>query len=384
MHRSRKALVLVAVTWALPACGSSSTAPPSDVSPDAASEASPAVDGGPDAARDAIGDAELGAPIAIPGEAPYDKWTWIDVPEARCAKDTPTGIGINPSTKSKRLVIFFDGGGSCWGDDNCAALNLDGYGATEFAAWVKASGTMGILDRTDAANPLADASFVFVPYCTGDLHAGNKVTTYPKLGTLHHLGYPNYTYFLRRIAPTFREASSVVIAGASAGGGGALWNYARTHDLFAPTRVFLVDDSGPQLRPPYYATSIAETRRTVWGLDGTTPKGCKLCNPTDGYWNIQPFLVATYPDFRGSILDSRSDALLAIFLGLDSPTVTAALSDLEAAVTSDHFKFFFVAGDQHGFVLTKPPSAIVSSGVSYADFLRQELSDDPAWKNVDP
>ncbi len=48
-----------------------------------------------------------------------------------------------------------------------------------------------LFDRGDGDNPFADASYVFVPYCTGDLHAGSRVAMYlvdgqPTKG--HHFG----------------------------------------------------------------------------------------------------------------------------------------------------------------------------------------------------
>jgi hypothetical protein len=358
--------------WAAAGCGGSNDAPASIVPTiDAAPEADAPADTGPDPNR-----------IAIPGAAPYEKWTWVDVPEARCANDSPTGLAINPTTKSKRLLIFFGGGGVCWSDDNCLAMNLDGYGASHFDTFVKSA--KGVFDRADPSNPFRDTSMVFLPYCTGDLHSGNKTTTYPTRGTMKHVGYANYGAYLKRIVPTFADTDLVVLAGTSAGGFGATWNYDRTRAAFGAKKVHLVSDSGTILRPPYYSKEIATGRSNAWGLSLTVPSGCTKCNETDGFWNIIPFIDGKYPDFRGSVLTSQSDALLGTFLGLDEATVTKALVDLETATTTAHLKYFFVTGSQHGFVVDGALSAIKSGDVAYSTFLEQQLSDDPGWKSVHP
>ena len=63
------------------------------------------------------------------------------------------------------------------------------------------------LDRARATNPFRDASYVFVPYCTGDLHAGSNVATYDVLGprTFAHVGRRNVEALLPRLRATWRR-----------------------------------------------------------------------------------------------------------------------------------------------------------------------------------
>ncbi|MBL1135963.1 MAG: hypothetical protein HND46_11645 [Chloroflexi bacterium] len=48
----------------------------------------------------------------------------------------------------------------------------------------------GIFDLENPENPFADYNMVFVPYCTGDVHIGNREATYEveaSDGSNHHL-----------------------------------------------------------------------------------------------------------------------------------------------------------------------------------------------------
>ena len=51
----------------------------------------------------------------------------------------------------------------------------------------------GIFDFGNARNPLADYSFVFAPYCTGDVHLGNATHVYGPQLTVQHKGSVNAT-----------------------------------------------------------------------------------------------------------------------------------------------------------------------------------------------
>ena len=162
------------------------------------------------------------SPIA----ATADVWTWEPFSDAFCGDGSTVGIGINPSSTGTRVLIYMEGGGACYDELTCYTLQTAAYfttGYSESAFNSEATDTNylaqsgGLFDRTSATNPFKDYSFVYVPYCTGDVHAGNNVT---QLGTntAHFVGFNNMKAFLNRLYPTFRSADRVVLAGSSAGG----------------------------------------------------------------------------------------------------------------------------------------------------------------------
>src|SRR5512132_4366275 len=105
-------------------------------------------------------------------------WTWVPIQGSVCNDDSPTGIGVQkgPGT-TPNVLVFLDGGGACWDYTTCwvARLATTGpFGAAEFDARIRASVPGSIFDRAAPGNPYKDFSFVFVPYCTGDVHSGDN------------------------------------------------------------------------------------------------------------------------------------------------------------------------------------------------------------------
>ena len=100
-------------------------------------------------------------------------WTWVGFENAVCMDGSSTGIGVSINPESDRLLIVLEGGGACFDPVSCAGVaNQDGYGETKFTRDTTGVLSRGIFDRDDETNPFRDFSFVYVPYCTGDVHGG--------------------------------------------------------------------------------------------------------------------------------------------------------------------------------------------------------------------
>src|SRR4051812_33040584 len=156
-----------------------------------------------------------GVPLGMPISAPKEQWTWVPFDDAFCANGSTTGIGVNLTDKSKRVIIYLQGGGACWDALTCYTLKLaanfsTGYGSADFAVEVKSTLASALFDRNNAGNPFKDYSMVFVPYCTGDVHAGSNKVMYGN-NTAMHVGWENMTAYLSRIVPTFPGADRVYI-----------------------------------------------------------------------------------------------------------------------------------------------------------------------------
>jgi hypothetical protein len=225
--------------------------------------------------------------------APSETWTWVPFASAICANDSPTGIGVNLTSRSSRVLIYLEGGGGCWDAGSCADqnlvqnANLNGFdettfrqflitGASQYNPPIAANyGGTGLWNRADINNPFKDYNYVYVPYCTADFHSGNSPRS-PITGR-SHVGAANYTAFLDRLVPTFAAAEKVVLSGSSAGGFGANWNYQRTRAAFGSVPVVLLDQSGPPL--PFKNSdgkvllpqALQDKWAAAWNLDATKP-----------------------------------------------------------------------------------------------------------------
>ena len=280
-------------------------------------------DGGADAGNDdqsadALADAEPGVPITgiTPGS-----WNWVDFPSALCRDGSSTGIGVNPSTTgSKKLMIFLEGGGACFNAQTCGS-NPAHFAKSEFVnIFVPAEGSKGIFSRTDTSNAVADWNMVYVPYCTGDVHAGNApdATVPGVLGTQQFVGYTNVAQYLSRVVPTFPDMQRVLLTGQSAGGFGAALDYVQVARAFGAVPVDLLDDSGPLMGNPYLASCLETNMANLFGLTKTViAQDCgsdctDVGNDLALYWTHLP---KTFPNSRFGFVDSSGDSVISSFFG---------------------------------------------------------------------
>jgi hypothetical protein len=137
-----------------------------------------------------------------------------------CARATPYAFWSRVRDPD-RLLVYFQGGGMCWDAATCAPGA--GYFDDVIEGGEIGAYTHGIFDDGRAENPLAAYSAVFIPYCTGDWHAGTRTVDYGEpAGVVHHDGYANAAAAVAYARSAFPRPAHTVIAGCSAGAYGAI------------------------------------------------------------------------------------------------------------------------------------------------------------------
>jgi len=326
----------------------------------------------------------------MPGQpitAPAEQWTWVPFDNAFCGNGSPTGIGVNMSSDpNARLLFYFEGGGACWNELFCytlmtASFFTTGYGESDFQTESTDTGYLalpgGYFDRTAAANPFKDYSYVYVPYCTGDIFAGNNVATYGS-NKAHFVGYKNVEAFLDRIVPTFQNADRVIIAGSSAGGFGAAYNWWQTQQAFgSKVRVDLLDDSGTPMPLAIENQGMGETNlRTAWGLDKTLPTGCTQCKTR--LQGLLAFYAQQFPTHRMALLSYVQDSVLPQFFMISEAQFEQGLMQDEMMyfAPSTNAKYFTVNQSEHVLLFGVTPS---SDDGALQQFITKMVTDDPTW-----
>jgi hypothetical protein len=346
-------------------------------------------DAGADAVSSGDESAESSAEVdALPGQpitAPERTWTWVPFPNAFCGNGTATGIGVNIARGSTRVLLYLGEGGACWSDTTCftlqTAVNLSGYSGSKFATESRDANYLaqagGFFDRTAASNAFKDYSYVYVPYCTGDMHAGNNVTTYAS-GTVHHVGFANMSAFLARIVPTFPAIDRVILAGSSEGGLGAAFNWWQTQQAFGSVRVDVIDDSGTFMPPDIEAIGIGESAvRTQWNLAATLPSGCTACaTRLDALYG---FYGTTATGHRGALLSYVEDTTQPQVYGITTAQFSQGLQEELATYGAPGLRAFMPNAPGH--VLWFNPTLAVS-GVTVQEFITKMVTDDPSWASV--
>lgn len=387
----------LAVVATVAACGSES--PPAtvptdaavaDVSTDVVTDVASATDAS--TVTDDAGEAPMvetfhpeAAPDDTPITAPERTWTWVPFANTACGNGEPTGIAVNLNPASRRVMIFLQGGGGCWDALLCygisAASHLrDGYTATTFASERSGVANAPFFSRTNMANPWRDANLVFVPYCTGDIHGGDRIVTY-RWGSMSyrtfHVGARNIEAFARRLGRTFTNPERVTLMGASAGGFGAGLNWDRVASAWPGVRVDMIDDSGPPLQPP---ADRWDTMRNAWNVQ--FPAGCPRC--AQRLDAILDFYTTRFPPpARMAILSYIEDTTISTYFGQAPDQYGVALEAFAQSVLAPrpNARYYFVADQGHVLAGNFNTRATPTSP-TVGEWLGQLDSDSPAWANV--
>jgi len=299
-----------------------------------------------------------------PIAAPAAEWTWVDFADARCANGATTGLGINPAEGATDVVLYLMGGGACWDASSCylvkSAWNVDlGYGVGQFSS--EPYRQLPLFDRRAASNPFAGASYVYVPYCTGDLHVGTAEQRHVQTQVTRHVGAKNLEAFLQRLAPTFATARRVFVIGTSAGGFGAQMNAWRFAGAFPSAEVHVLADSAAMQTP---AGERWRQWNDAWRPE--QPPGCSSC--ADG---AEAWVGAARAQLRGGrlgLVTSEEDSLLSAFSGKSASEFrdgTRAL--VTAQFSSNTSAAFVVPGTRHVFL--DQWSGVQQNGVPLLDWI---------------
>lgn len=361
--------------------------------PDAGDRDAGELDGGElDAGAPDAGDVDAGRPDAgSEADGGVADWRFIGIPGSRCARGAQAGIGYRPGAPDE-LLIYLQGGGACWNTGTCQpSLQQWGpicnYGSNAPCLWDNAGGTKPLaafVSHTDpfpadgggafpselatvassllfsrrVENPVHDATMVFVPYCTGDLHAGDAVRTYqvkadafsqPVARQHHFAGARNLDAYFAWLRTQHPNVQRIWFIGVSGGGYGVSLNLGRVKAAFPEADVHLLADSAPMLPSNYTAAWFNE-----WNIQ--LPQGCTDCDA--GLPRTIEYTVDQHPDSRIALLAWNPDSVITPFFyapgttaGWAAPpydtyrTNLAALENLYD--TKSNARYFTLADQQH-------------------------------------
>ena len=304
------------------------------------------------------------------------QWQYFEIPGTKCLDGKPAGFSVNFNPDSTKLMVYLEGGGACF-NTYCDSLFTPGPNQPT---------TGGVFDRTNTANPVKDWTWVYVPYCSGDVYAGQADAMLAgKMRSFN--GYGNMTAFLERWVPSF-HADQVLLTGSSAGGFGAAVNFPQTQHAFGATPVTLIDDSGPPMTSDVFPPCLQTLWRTTWGLDKTILAECgsDCSDNTNFIADTLDHMRKEFPDMHGGLFSSTADQTIRAFAGYgwsggynmckDTPNAVTAtvfqqgLDELRTNVMkTPGFGTFYITGSSHtilrsaGYYSTKIGDATVASWV---------------------
>ena len=300
----------------------------------------------------------------------------------RCADGSRFLFWVRDADPAK-VVFYLDGGGACWDAGTCAFTEEeDPTYDWHISSAEDPALDGGIFDLDHADNPFADYSFVYVPYCTGDVHLGARTREYSPGLTVQHKGFVNAGTALSRLVRTYPDADDVVVVGLSAG------------SVAAPVYGGLVSDALPNAQLTVLAVGsgaypddpdINAEILGRWGAFETMPdwevnQGLKARD-----WSIPGFWVQAGlhdPEIVMGRFDYAFDETQARYmrlLGLNATNVLASIDTNEAAIEDAGVvqHSYTAPGTDHGIVLEERFYTMTVSGVELVDWVEALIATEP-------
>lgn len=198
--------------------------------------------------------------------------------------------------------------------DSGACFNLETCLTAAHTAKPGAPANSGIWNTQRADNPFQNYSWIVVPYCTGDVHIGDRVAR--EDGAMRHFrGKANLQLVMRNAVATFNKTSVFVVTGESAGGFGAIssYNFLREFWPFKSTRGVLLDDSGPVLDDTALAPCLQALWRRTWNLNSTLPPRCPCVGNKGNLVSVWDYTRNRWPDDTFGLISSLKDGTISTF-----------------------------------------------------------------------
>jgi hypothetical protein len=322
-------------------------------------------------------------PTVAPVTAPNEEWTWIPTDGMKCADGTQTGIGVNLTSRSDKVLVFFQGGGACWDAFTCfvvqSAAHIEGgYGANHFQSEIAQLAQSYLFQRVPE-NPLRDVSWIYVPYCTGDLHDGERVASYDWFGTqrkVHHVGGVNADIAIARAAATRPASNPVWLMGVSAGGYGMSLNIETAREAWPCADLRALADCSPMIPIEW---SRYGTMKSEWKM--RFPAACTDC-PTNLAALPAAIRTASGPNDSYGLLAYTQDQVISIVLGVPADQLRNHTLAEQSAMATTNQAGFVLEGNSH--VMLTNTTLKTSTNVVLSTWLDQWATADPAWTNAGP
>ena len=259
---------------------------------------------------------DAGSTAAPESSAEEIAWEKVEAPaDCQCSDATEFHYWLHRGD-ADRVVFFLEGGGACFSAATCAP----GEGATftpnlqEYDG--EPRGDAGILDLSNPENPLAGASIVYVPYCTGDLHLGTATHDYGDGVVVQHKGRTNATTALETLAQEFPDAEQVIVLGQSAGSAGAPLYGGLVHDVLPDAEITVIADASGAYPGDEAITTVIGG---LWGIAAGLPDWPEAAGDPPTAWSLPGLFVQTaehVPGIRLATINTADDEVQRRFADL--------------------------------------------------------------------
>lgn len=300
--------------------------------------------------------------------------------ETICSGGTPYAF-YSRQTGSDKLLFYFQPGGGCVAGEACdpkrptlfdPSVVIPGDPSTRSGTFWDSSdspvGQKGIFDLTEARNPFADYNMIYVPYCSGDLHLGNRDNN-----GVHHRGFVNATSALEWAFAHIPTASRVMVTGSSAGGLAAPFYAGPIARHYTSAEIAVLGDSSGSFRVP--VTPSLER----WGALPVLLAEYGEAGPPPAEVDYETAILvnsARFPRMRFARFDTTGDSAQQEFIDivnrgkareLAADLLAANNAELQAAVANYHS--YTVNGSYHMILWTPGFYTEAVNGIKFYEWV---------------
>ena len=202
-------------------------------------------------------------------------------------------------------LIVLDGGGICTHKDDCTARANTSLGSSKFFPPTFNFSSIAFTSD-DAKNPFQHWNLIFVPYCDGGLHSGQKTVADESTYNLYFSGHHTIDATIQYLSAAHNMNTSesvVVFSGGSAGGVGAFNNLDFVVRSLPDAKVLGAPVGGfpptvhffPGVAPPAEALRDIDFARIVPLFDSYMNAACvKAHAASDAYTCLIPYKMYQY------------------------------------------------------------------------------------------
>lgn len=311
---------------------------------------------------------------AVPGWEEVNPGPW-----AVCSDGSPFRFYVSAGDPG-RLAIFFQGGGACWDAGTCAAgihrprVDLDELRAGQ-----------GIYARANFDNPFRGWTFVWIPYCSADIHWGDAVQAYAPGLVVHHRGATNVRAALQWAYGRVPDPELVTVMGRSAGAYGSLLWAPHVMRRYPRARVVQLGDVGAGVITEDFGRRGFANWNAAAALPWWIPAVAGLRDRIETLSVPQVYadIARAYPRNTlaqyNTVLDSVQIFFYALMKGERSPSPATAqewsvrmqASMRQIKAQAPNFSSYTAPGSRHGILTFPEFYTEVVDGVRFADWVRR-------------
>ncbi len=307
---------------------------------------------------------EVDEPIAV------GAWRSVAADDCFCSDGSPFELWERPADPS-RVVLFLEGGGACFSAETCGPTSPI---YPRNLALGEQPRTSGIFAVDNPENPFAGYSIVYVPYCTGDVHLGDRVNEYSDSLTIRHTGFANTSKGLDTVIAQYPDVQQLVVAGSSAGSVPVPAFAGLAADALPDADIIAFGDASgayPDV-PELNARLGAE-----WGVLGNVPDWPVNEGLTAEEWSFPGLYVQAgtqHPDITFARFDHAFDGVQTFFswlLDLDTSDLLATIDATEAQIEGAGVPVasYVARGGGHTILGSDDLYDLEVEGVRFVDFL---------------